>query len=225
MKRNDKHPFHQSEPTPKQWQDMAWIERALTWYGRQLNRLPPWAACTVWFLLLPVLWVLGLAYNAVAIPVLLVVLPYWIFTWWREDRRFWQNLQQQGRVAQWPEVEAKMNGALGTLIVELGPKGPVCSWLIEHPRDDVDPDHNLPSWHEFEEREWNLFDSDIAKAIARWTTESFGAHEPSARALFTSWSKLSGLEAQAKKSVLIVFPMPKVGRPQGGPHVPEHNFR
>ncbi len=170
------------------------------WYSGQ----PVWLRV----LLFPILVPLVLVHSTLVMAfVILIVLPFLLVKGWIANRRFWQRLRERDQVGQWPAVEPRVSSGSGTLVVEVTPKGPGCSWLIDLPRDAVDPEHVVPSWQQFEEQGWDVFDSSPAafESLNRWTVERLGAYESSARALILSWRQLAGLGVMAtQRSVLAV---------------------
>ena len=178
------------------------------WYNRQ----PPWLRVLLVPILVPVILVYGTvvvwSVLLIVLPFLLIASPSLLIKGWIEDRRFWRRLRERGQVGQWPEVEPRLNSGSGTLVVEVTPKGPVCSWLIDVPRDEVDPERVVPSWQQFEEQGWDVFESspDAFESLNRWTVERLGAYEASAQALVPSWRQLTGLGVETKqRSVLAVL--------------------
>lgn|SRR5262249_50405973 len=171
------------------------------WYNRQ----PVWLRVLLFPILVPVILVHGTVGMAF---FLLIALPFLLVKGWVENRRFWQRLRERGQVGRWPEVEPKVSCGSGTLVVAVTPKGPGCSWLIDLPRDEVDPEHAVPSWQQFEEKGWDVFESSPAafESLNRWTVERLGAYESSARAVVPSWRQLAGLAIETKqRSVLAVL--------------------
>jgi hypothetical protein len=171
------------------------------WYNRQ----PVWQRVLLFPILFPVILFHG---TVVMVFFLLIILPFLLVKGWIESRRFWRKLRERGQIGLWPEVEPQVSNGSGTLIVEVTPKGPGCSWLIDLPRDAVDPEHVVPSWQQFEEQGWDVFESPPTafESMNRWTLERLGAYESSARALVPSWKQLAGLALEAKqRSVLAVL--------------------
>lgn len=171
------------------------------WYD---NR-PPW----VQLLLFPIPLVLSLA-----------MLPYWIFVAWPcfiidiikfklENRRFWRRLRERSQVAKWSEVAPVVAHKASTMIVEVGPKGPTCAWWIDRPRGEIDPDCVVPSWQDFEEREWEVVFKRKANydQVEQWSLSRLAAYESSAQAVapVPSWSQLSQLETDTKRDAVLVM--------------------
>src|SRR5262245_11542189 len=165
----------------------------------------------VWLrvILFPVLVALVIVYSVIVLPFfILIVLPLFLVWGWIGYRRFWRRLRKRGQIGRWSEVEPLVTSGSGTLIVELTPKGPGCSWLLDVPRDEIDPEHVVPTWRQFEEHGWEVFESTPTafEAMNRWIGERLGTYEASARALAPSWRKLAGLAVEVKqRSVLAVL--------------------
>jgi hypothetical protein len=137
---------------------------------------------------------------------------------WLENRRFWRRLRRLGRVVQWTDVERQITAGGGTLLVEISPKGPSCAWLIDRSRRAIDPEAIVPSWHDYEERGWEAFESCGLERLDRWMTEQLQPFESSARALVPQWSQLAVLPAEIKReAVLVTFGWRRVHDQPGRP--------
>lgn len=172
----------------------------IEWYNRQ----PLWLRV----LLAPILVAEMLVHSmAVMAFFVFVSLPFHLVRGWINGRRFWRTLRERGQVGQWSEAERRVTSGSGTLIVEMEPKGPSYSWLIDVPRDAVDPERIMPSWQQFKDQGWDVLESQPAfESMNRWTVERLGAYESSARALVLSWKQLDRLGSEAKqRSVLVVL--------------------
>jgi hypothetical protein len=137
-----------------------------------------------------------------------VYLPYLTIVGNLENRRSWRRLRERGQVAEWSEVAPAIAYKDGTLVVEVGPKGPACSWWIDQPRSEIDPDRVVPSWQDFEEQEWKLFESKAGyDQVKQWSTSRLAAYESSARAVdpFPSRSQLSKVGADSKRDAVLVI--------------------
>jgi hypothetical protein len=172
----------------------------IEWYKRQ----PVWLRVLLFPILLSVVLVhcvLGVAF------LFLILLPFLLAKGWIDYRRFWQRLRDRGQVGEWTEIEPKVNSGSGTLVVEVTPKGLGCSWLIDLPRDEVDPEHIVPAWDQFEENGWNVFESSLDgfESVVRWSEERLGAYEFSARLVLPSRQQLSALAAEAKQRSVLVL--------------------
>lgn len=180
--------------------DTPWWDY-VEWYNRQAI----WSRLLLYPLLVPVILVHGSAGIAF---FFLGVLPRLLVTGWIENRRFWQTLRERGRLGRWPEVEPRVSSGCGTLVVEVGPQGPGCSWLIDRPRDEVDPDHVVPSWRDYEERGWDAFESDDAafEALDRWSVDRLVTYESSAYGLLASWWRLARLGDDVKRASVLAVP-------------------
>jgi hypothetical protein len=171
------------------------------WYIRQ----PVWLRVLLFPILVPVMFVHGVI---VVSALFLFVLPYYSVLGCIEYRRFWKKLRERGQVGSWPEVKPQIASGSGTLIVEVTPKGPGCSWLIDLPRDVVDPEHVLLSWQQFEEQGWEALEATPTSfdAMNGWTVERLGAYESSARALTPSWTQLAKLQVETKQQSVLAVP-------------------
>ena len=172
----------------------------IEWYNRQ----PIWLEVLLFPIIVPVMFVHGTIMMAF---FLFAFLPFVLIKGSIEHRRFWKKLRERGQVTRWPEVEPQVRSGSGTLVVEVTPKGAGWSWFIAHTRDEVDPQHVVPSWQDFEQREWELFESKEGfTSLNRWSVERLGAYESSARALFVSGETLARLETEVKqRSILAVL--------------------
>lgn len=166
-----------------------------------LNRSPRWPRMLLFLALYPFM----LAYSIISLAVIvLFVIPIMTIKGKIEHRRFWRKLREQGRVVTWPEVEEQVCKGEGTLVVEITPKGPGYSWLIDRRRVELDPDCVVPSWRDIEERGWEVFrSSSVNESIDRWTSERLGPYATSARALIPTWSQLTGLKTDAKRESVL----------------------
>jgi hypothetical protein len=126
-----------------------------TWFDRQ----PLWISLPVFLLLWPFFIVYGLLVFAFLI---LVFLPVASVLMWRDRRRFVGKLRDAGRVVDWPTVADELARGGATLLVEVGPKGPASAWLLDRPRGNLDPDGVVPTWAAFEQRGWDVLDSNDA---------------------------------------------------------------
>jgi hypothetical protein len=179
--------------------ERLWLERFFDW----LNVLPVWGKLLVMPVVLPIL----LVYSTAALLLLFLLLPFLIAKGQWENHKFWRRLRQDGRVALWAEVAPRVSSGEGTLIVEVGPKGPGWSWWIDRPRDEIDPDHVVPSWQDVEERGWRALEPAAAfESLNRWTVERLGAYESLARTVVMSWGQLTGLTPEAKRQSVVAVP-------------------
>src|SRR5262245_36103232 len=106
-------------------------------YGEWVYQRPIWLQIILWPILVPVM----LIHSMVGIAFfILVFLPFLAVTDSLANRRFWGRLRSRGQVANWGETANKINRGAGTLIVEIAPKGPGYSWLVDRARDEIDPD-------------------------------------------------------------------------------------
>src|SRR5262245_908202 len=139
-------------------------------YIEGYNRLPVWLRVLLFPILVPVMLVHGMVVMGF---FLIVILPFLLVGAWIDNLRFWHKLRKRGQVRQWTEVEPQVTSGSGTLIVEVSPKGPGCSWLIDLPREAVDPEHVVPSWQQYEESGWDAFHSTPTtfESMNRWTVE------------------------------------------------------
>lgn len=170
------------------------------WYDRR----------SVWLqlVLFPVLFLVTLLHFYLVALILLVIWPFLLVEGWLENRRFWQSLRDRGQVVQWPEVESKVSSGSGTLVVEVTPNDDDFAWLIDLPRDQVDPEHVVPSWQQFEELGWDVFVSPATalESMNRWAIERLGAYETSARALIPSSRQLDALGDEARQRAVLAVP-------------------
>jgi hypothetical protein len=149
-----------------------------------------------------------LIYMMIAMPVLIALAAFFIAKSCWESHRFWSKMTANGRVGNWSEVQTKLSQGSGTLLVEVGMKGPEYSWWIEEPCGDVDPHRAVPSWRDYEQRGWNAASGDKSgfEAMNRWTVEKLGVYESSAKVVVVSQRALAGLNEDVKQgSVLAVL--------------------
>lgn len=167
------------------------------WYDRQ----------SLWVrtVLFPVLFAAAMVFNVFGLAV---ILPIELIKGSIQRRRFWRNLEARGQVAKWTDVEKQVSLGNGTLIVEIGPKGPGCSWLIDLPRYEIDRDHNVPSWQKFETTIPEMFSLSNTEfdSLNKWTLDCLGAYVMSARALVPTWSQIEQLTDEAKKNSVLAIP-------------------
>lgn len=123
-----------------------------------------------------------------------------------KHRTFMRKLRERGQVREWGEVESLVSGGAGTLIVEFTAKGPGYAWFIDRPRDEVDPEHVLPSWQDVEKRETDLYAMSLGNSEVqnRWNVERFRTHWTLALVSTPTWSQLSSLKADAKREAVFV---------------------
>ena len=172
----------------------------IEWYNQQ----PIWLKVLLFPIIVPVMFV----HNTIMMAFFVFIfIPFMLVSGTIEHRLFWKKLRERDQVARWPEVEPHVRSGSGTLVVEVTPKGAGCSWFIDHTRDEVDPQHVVPSWHDFEQREWELLlSNDGFTSVNRWSVERLGAYESTARALFVSGEELARLETEVKqRSILAVL--------------------
>lgn len=166
-------------------------------------------------LLFPIIAPVMLIYNVVILTYLLLIwLPFAIIKCQIDSRRYWRKLHERGRVADWSEVEWRVNSGCATLVIEVTLKGTAsCSWLIDRPRDEIDPDHAVPSWQQFAEKRLDLFEpNEVSEFVNRWTVDLLKAYESSVRVLILSRWQMARLSAEAKQqSVLAVMCWDDVG--------------
>jgi hypothetical protein len=142
----------------------------------------------------------------VIIYFVVAVLPYIVVTGWNKRRLFKKRLRDRGRLMRWQEAQPQIEDGRATLVVEMSIKGPGCSWLIDRPRSEVDPDHVAPSWSEYGMAPDAPANPWVAPpALNQWTLDRLGAFETSAHAVFPSARQLCQLREQAQQhSVLAV---------------------
>jgi hypothetical protein len=165
------------------------------------DRRPDWMQ----LLLLPIVFVLTMIFLAFTI---LVILPCFAIVGYLKYRRTWRRLRESGRVTKWFEVAPAVALKAGTLVVEVGPKGPACLWWIDRPRAEIDPDNIVPSWLDFEELEWRLFQrkADVNR-VEQWAINRLAAYESSAHTVAPGpwWSRLSRLGGDTKRDAVLVM--------------------
>lgn len=159
-------------------------------------------------ILVPILAVIFSAYGILAIAFLIVfVIPCVTVVGMVRSRRFWRELKRRGQVARWLDVEPKLSAGAGVLLVTIGPKGDAAgySWLINSPREEIDPARVIPSWQELQNKDedvlWSAYD-----AINRWTVERLGAYESTACAVWLSKTEVAKLDGLATRSTILVIP-------------------
>jgi len=175
----------------------TWFENHCGWYDRQ----PVWIRIVAF----PIVFLVALIYNVVVLPYILVVLFVAIIQATAASRRFWQRLGKRGQVVRWPELRQEVTRKNGTLLVEIGPKGPGYSWWLSQSRNEVDPEHRVQSLYDFEKRGWDIFDAADYDRVEQWAVEQLGAYESSAKAVAVSGSQLSKLPVEVKREVVLVI--------------------
>jgi len=150
---------------------------------------------------------LGMLAMLYLIPVFCILTIYGLW----KHHKFWRELKTQGRVVSWSEVRQRISQSVGILIVEIGPKGPAYSWWMDCSRNEIDPEQAVPSWHDFEEQTWFLFNSaEEYDRMKKWAIEHLHAYQSSAKAVAVSWSQLSKLDSEIKQNgVLVVVANPE----------------
>jgi hypothetical protein len=174
----------------------------MEWYNRRSGLV----RVALFPILVPVMLVHGAVVMIFVFPAVLV---YSAARGVRDTRRFWRRMRESGRLADWREVAPRLDLAAGTLVVEIGPKGPWRAWWIDRPRAEVDPDRTVPSWREFEERSWDVFEPESvwSERIANWTVNRLTGHRSAARVLAPPWRRhLLRLGTQTKHESVLVMP-------------------
>ncbi|MFO1095093.1 MAG: hypothetical protein U0992_17570 [Planctomycetaceae bacterium] len=167
-------------------------------------RLPRWLQVCLYpvfvvFIGIPTMVVLGL--------LLFVLWPRLILQGWLEDRAWWKKMRRLGRVVEWPVVERELTCDSSTLVVEVGPKGPYISWLINAPRDVIDPAHVIPNWHQLVCSGYSVFDEVGGERdlIADWTVERLSTFADSAQAMHGDWQRVDRLPISIQRQSVLAI--------------------
>jgi hypothetical protein len=178
----------------------------IAWYSRR----PKWIQillAPVILLLVPVVLLVMLVSAVVSMAVVFgTVIPFLAVKWWLQNRRYWQRLRADGRVARWVDIEPGVAAGSCTLVVEIGPKGPGSAWVIERPRSAIDPEAIVPTLATYELIGFDLFERPGWERRREWAETQLRPLEPTARVLIPSSSQLARLPQEAKSgSVLAIF--------------------
>lgn len=77
--------------------------------------------------------------------MILVGLPLFLISCWRDERVYRRRMRLTGRVLQWREAVDRVRKGRGLLFVQMIPTGAMAHiWWVETSRDEVDPRHELP---------------------------------------------------------------------------------
>ena len=173
-------------------------------YIERYNHQPIWVRVVLWPLLVPVMFVQA---SAMMVFFVLLALPYALCRGLMERRRFWRDLRKRGQVIGWDDAAERL--ALGgrTLVVEMSPKGPGYAWLLDVPRDQVDPLHVVPTWKQVQAN-IDVFDTPAHnfKVLNEWSLEKLSVFATSARALVASANQLAGLPEPVGQQSVIALP-------------------
>lgn len=173
-------------------------------YIERYNRQPIWVRVALMPLLFPVMLVHA---SAMMVFFVLLGLPYALCRGWMENRRFWRGLRGRGQVIEWADAAERLTQGGRTLVVEMSPKGPGCSWLLDVPRDQIDPLHVAPAWKQVQ-ADVDVLEtpSDRFEVLNQWTLQRLGAYTTSARALGATAKQLAGLADTISQQSVIAIP-------------------
>jgi len=185
----------------------AWYERQPVWIRVLLFPL----GCVVSLFHVPFKELLvGLVFLPL-FPVVLVAVEMEIVSVWWANRRFWRKLKERGQLIEFGQISSQLNSGAGTLVVDMGLTEPDCIWWIERTREEIDPQHVMPTWHDYENGK-NIhscgydFDSRATgESIQKWTWEQLGQFKSFAKALKPSSFRLAELDAENKRRLVLVI--------------------
>lgn len=200
-----------------------YFERFMGWYEHS----PGWVQLVWAPVAIPIMFAYAVVVMAVMFGVVIPVLTVWM-VW--ADHRLWRRLRREGRVGRWEDVAPRAIDGTGTLVVEVGPKGPGCAWLIDRPRAAIDPEATVPTWDAYEVAGLDVLDRPPGwERVKAWAAERLRPFESTAPVLVPSMSQIDALPPEAKRGAVLVVdgwergfaeraprPAPISGRPASG---------
>ena len=145
-------------------------------------------------------------WNVVLFPPFFLIAAA-IQLWCRWDQhRFWLQMNERGQGARWADIEPELANGNGTLVVEIEPKGPNrLAWWIARKRDEVDPEHIVASFADYEQYLGRACDGSRTDraALDRWSLERLSRFEDSARLIELPRNALGGLPPLVKRDCVL----------------------
>lgn len=169
----------------------------IEWY----NRRPVWVRVLLYPALVPTLLM-----SSIVRVVLLALFEFPILAV-RDalrSRKRWREFRREGRLLSWSESVAVLDAG-GVLVVGVGANGPGYTWVIDQPRHEVDPEHALPTWKEFQTLGWQVFEGASGERIDRWAVSHDAAFRSTAPVTRATWWRVWRLNENAKAHSVLVY--------------------